>query len=673
MKLRLALLLRCLLAGMLALPGCALRDRPLSLSTDDDLEHYRTVATEVEYPKEPIPASQQAIQNLSPDTIGQGAQTQYWNITLEEALQSALQNSTVLRDLGGALLRTPALVHSTQQPAITESDPRFGVEAALSEFDAQFGTRVAAEKNNRAFNNVFLGGGTTVVKQDLLIMQQQLSKRAVTGTQLAMRHNTEYDANNQPANLFPSSWTTNIEMEARHPLFRGGGVMFNRIQGPEGLPGFANGVLIARINTDVTLTEFEAGVRDFCSNVENAYWDLYLAYRDLDAKIRARDTALESWRRVHALYEAGRAGGEAVKEAEAREQYFHFQEEVQNALAGRLIDGTQTFNGSSGGTLRQIQGVRVAERRLRLLMGVPIGDGRLIRPIDEPRMAEVIFDWEEVLQEALTRRVELRRQRWQVKRRELELIAARNFMLPNLDVVGLYRWRGFGHDLLSRQNPVDGQFSSAYQNFLSGNFQEWNLGMEFNMPIGFRRGNAAVRNAQLQLARERALLAEQERSVAHDLTNNIADAQRAYQISQTAYNRREAARSQLAAMQAAYESDQVPFFQVLDAQRRVAESETRFSQAQVDYALAVKNVHFEKGSLLDYNQVYLSEGPWPGKAYHDATRLKSERRILNYAIEEPGFFAAGPVAQGTTPAEQPVPLPPTTPQDSLPAPKQSGL
>ena len=36
------------------------------------------------------------------------------------------------------------------------------------------------------------------------------------------------------------------------------------------------------------LTEFELGVRNLISNVENAYWDLYFAYRDLHAKIVAR-------------------------------------------------------------------------------------------------------------------------------------------------------------------------------------------------------------------------------------------------------------------------------------------------------------------------------------------------------------------------------------------------
>jgi outer membrane protein TolC len=646
---KLCYLARFWLVTTLALPGCALSDKPMSFgNAEGDLDYFRNVATEIEYPDEPAPLNQQSLENLSPDVIGESGAPEYWDLKLEEAIQLALKNSDVLRDLGGTLLRTPALVNSTQQPALSESDPRFGIEAALSEFDAQFATRLRTEKNDRAFNNVFFGGGANIVQQDLAILQTQISKRGVAGTQMVARHNTDYDSNNEPANLFVSSFNTNLEMEVRQPLLREAGVLYNRIQGPNGVPGFANGVLVARINTDISLADFEAGVRDFTSNVENAYWDLYLAYRELDAKVRARDSALESWRRVHALYEAGRAGGEAEKEAEAREQYFRFQEEVQNSLAGRLIDGTQTYNGSSGGTQRQIQGVRVAERRLRLLMGLPISDGQLLRPADEPKMAKVVFNWEDVLQEALARRVELRRQRWMVKRRELELIASRNFMLPNLDVVGLYRWRGFGKHLLGNENAIDGEFSSAYQNLLDGNFQEWNLGMEFNVPLGFRRGNAAVRHAQLMLARERSLLAEQERSIAHDLTNNIADAERAYEVSQTSYNRRVAAQEQLRSMQAAFESDQVPFFQVLDAQRRLAEAESRFSLAQVDYALAVKNVHFEKGSLLDYNQIFLSEGPWPAKAYRDAMRLRPARRLLDYTLE-PNFISNGPIEQGTTP------------------------
>jgi len=59
--------------------------------------------------------------------------------------------------------------------------------------------------------------------------------------------------------------------------------------------------------------------------------------------------ALESWRRTHALFLAGRRGGEAEKEAEAREQYFQFQEDVENAWTGRLVDSTETYKAPAAG------------------------------------------------------------------------------------------------------------------------------------------------------------------------------------------------------------------------------------------------------------------------------------------------------------------------------------
>ena len=46
---------------------------------------------------------------------------------------------------------------------------------------------------------------------------------------------------------------------------------------------------------------------------------------------------------------------------------------------------------------------------------------------------------------------ELRRQKWVIKQRELQLIASKNFLLPRLDATGIYRWYGFGNDLWDSQ------------------------------------------------------------------------------------------------------------------------------------------------------------------------------------------------------------------------------
>jgi hypothetical protein len=631
--------------------GCGMRSSPLV--SPGELLHYQNVAElQVETPNLKPCADDPALATLSPEIINENGPVQYWDMKLADAMQTALARSKVMHDLGGAELRTPAEVRTISDPAIADTDPRYGVEAALSDYDAVFNSSVDSQHNHRALNNIFFGGGTRILIQDLDTFKNEIVKETPTGTQFTFRQNTVYDNNNEPGNLFPSAWDTNFEAEFRQHLLQGGGVEYNRIAGPHGSPGQLNGVLIARINTDVALTDFELGIRDLASNVENAYWDLYFAYRDLDAKVLARDNALESWRRTNALNLKGRRGGEAEKEAQVRQQYFQFQEEVENAWNGRLLDATHTDDGSGGGTFRGIGGVRVAERRLRRLLGLPISDGRLIRPADEPALAKMIFAWQEILPEALTRRAELRRQRWQIKRRELELIASRNFLLPTLDATGLYRFRGFGHDLINT-DPNQPEFASAFDDLATGKFQEWELGAQFSMPLGERKGHAAVRNAQLNLARERAILADQEQLVVHDLSNALAEVDRAYSVAQTAYNRRIAARTEVGATKAAFEADKVPLDLFLEAQRRQADAESGFFGALVEYALAIKNLHYAKGSLLDYNEIYLSEGPWPDKAYADAAKLKPKKHeLLDYRMK-PMPIGAGPIPQ---PAGSELPL-----------------
>ncbi len=560
----------------------------------------------------------------APRTLRDMEQVAYWNLTLQEAVHIALMNSKVLRDLGGTVVRSPNGVTTSLDPAVVETDPRTGVEAALSAFDAQLQSTFTSEKIDRRLNNRFVGNLGFLTGQ-VDTWDAEINKRAATGTQFALRRRIEHERDNNPGNEFPDgAWNVWYEGEARHPLLQGGGLKFNRIAGPNATPGVYNGVLVARIRTDVSLADFEIGLRDFVSNVENCYWDLYYAYRDLDAKLRARNAALETWRRIEALNAAGRRGGEAEKEAQSREQYFRFEADAQDSLAGRPLDGTRTNNGSLPGTFRGIPGVLVNEKRLRLIMNVPAEHERLICPIDEPPISAVRFDWDAITAEGLSRRAELRRQQWEVKRRELELLATKNFLLPRLDSFGRYRMRGFGDSLIDPDSSKP-RFDNAYQDLTDGEFAEWQLGLEFSAPLGFRQAHVNVHNAELRLARERALLQSQEREIIYALEQAIAEMDRSFLVMQTNFNRFMAARQQVAAVDAAYKDDRVELIAVLDAQRRLAEAESQHFKSRSEYAVALKNVHFEKGTLLDYNGVASSEGPWPAKAYQDAADLSARR------------------------------------------------
>ena len=587
---------------------------------------------------------------IGPNEVGRNFEPEYFHLTLEQAISMTLQNSKVLRDLGGSVLINPNGVRSSYDPAAVYSDPRFGEEAALSAFDASLGVSMFFDNNDRVVNSTFVGNGG-VFKQDLGNYNIELRKRSVTGTQMALRHVTEYDANNFVGNRFSSGWQTYFDAELRQPLLQGAGLRFNRIAGPSNQPGVINGVLIARIRSDVSLADFELGVRNLISNVENAYWDLYFSYYDLDAKKLARDESLALWKNKKAQQDQRLIGTTEVEQA--LEQYWRFESAVIDAYNGSLVDRTSTNNGSFSGTFRNPGGVRVSERRLRLIMGLPINSSQLIKPISNPPDAPMQFDWNACAGEALALRTEIRRQRWRVKQRELELIANKNFLTPRLDLVGRHRWRGFGQSLISQGGGAGPPtFTNAWGNLTNGDNQEWQLGVELDMPIGFRQGHAAVRNAELLLVRENVLLKEQERNVMYGLSNAFGEVERSFLLLQAQDNRLRAAEKQVETLKALQKDGKAAIDVLLEAQRQLVDSRIAYYQARVEYALSLKNLHFEKGTILDYNDVHLAESASPKSAYAEAKRRRQNSSTpLNYISRS---LTIGKTAKQASPSNIPV-------------------
>ncbi len=537
----------------------------------------------------------------------------------------ALSNSTVIRSLGGSVVQAPAGSPTIFQPALVETDPRSSVEAALSAFDAQLASSVSWNQIDRAINQTFSGLFLPTSQQAVNSFQAELAKTTATGARFALKHHINYNRTEipNPSLRFGSVYQLDYEAEYRQPLLQGAGVELNRIAGPNATAGSANGVLIARINTDITLSDFEASVTRLVFDVEQAYWDLYFAYRDLDAKLAGRESSLVTWRNIAERLRIGLRGGTPENEAQLRSQYFTFQAAVEDALS-------QLYS---------------REEQLRYLLGLPPNGPELIRPATEPSTAKLVFDWQAALNEACARRVELRRQKWQIKRRELELVAARNFLIPRLDAVALYRFRGLGDHLIRSPGPTG--FESAYQNLTGGDFQEWELGLQLNVPIGFRREYTAVRNAELQLARERAILREQEFRVTHDLSEAVRSAQRAFQLMKTNLNRRVAAYYEVEAMRARFETGFEQLDVLLQAERRLADADSAYYRALVDYMLAVRNVHYAKGSLLQYDDVALAEGPWSSEAYRDSVARSRHfaPRHFDFGLHHPQPLSRGRYGQ----------------------------
>jgi hypothetical protein len=80
----------------------------------------------------------------------------------------------------------------------------------------------------------------------------------------------------------------------------------------------------------------------------------------------------------------------------------------------------------------------------------------------------------------------------------------------------------------------------------------------------------------------------------------------------------------------------------------LAQAESDYYRSLVNYVKSISQVHFQKGSLLEYNGIFLAEGPWPGKAYFDARRRARARdasRYLDYGFTMPKVVSRGPYKQ----------------------------
>ncbi len=127
--------LTLVLASSLLLPGGCFMQSDRSFHSVVPKGVYEQVASEIEYPSESACTQMNADESLSsphPWTIQSQGTPQYWDISLEEVIQLTLANSRVLRDLGGSVVRSPATTRTAVDPAAIETDPRTGVEAALS-------------------------------------------------------------------------------------------------------------------------------------------------------------------------------------------------------------------------------------------------------------------------------------------------------------------------------------------------------------------------------------------------------------------------------------------------------------------------------------------------------------------------------------------------------------
>ena len=189
---------------------------------------------------------------------------------------------------------------------------------------------------------------------------------------------------------------------------------------PAGLEANRAPIVIARLNADAAVWRFKAEVMASVRSIEQQYWSLSQQQVQLWSSETAVALGEEILKREQSELEVGRGTRADVAEAQQRLEQF------------RLDFVTRTSD------------VITTERQLRNILGLPPADNRRIVPVTAPTEARLEPDWDASLAQMVTFQPDIVQQQLLVRVAELQLLLARNQLLPVLNFNALYQFNGLG-------------------------------------------------------------------------------------------------------------------------------------------------------------------------------------------------------------------------------------
>jgi outer membrane protein TolC len=567
------------------------------------------------------------------------------NISLEEALAIALEQGNT----GSQSLQFPGISNENLQTGVTDAvrvlrlDPAVSgaqIESALARFDVLWSSSMSWTKNDEAVVNTFASNG------DAASFNTGLYKALPAGGVAGITFATDYqkfDLNNVNAGFFRfnSAYKPRLRFGLEQPLLQGYGVEINQLlpthPGSFGIINLTQagplanavqpsgqgreGILISRVRFDQSNAEFERNINFLLLNVEYAYWNLYASY----GALYATDKALVD---AYGLYKVIRERTKGsiqppMDEKRTLAQLEDFRAQRYSAL-GAVIEN---------------------ERQLRSLLGMKDDMTRLV-PADVPVRAPYMANWTEALNEALNNRPELVLSRQDLKLRQFDVLVAKNLLQPDLRAFANYDINGIGERLDGSStfttvdqfgNPVANPHN-ALANFTADKFNNWSIGLRYNVPIGFRDAHAATRIARLNLLRSYAALQDNERKVIKQMENQYSRLVQFQRTMQAQHAKYLAARDwydiTLKRMPIAQDLS-VLVEQLLSAQQNVAAALTAEYRAEADYNNTLAAWQFAKGTIMQYDNINIASGPLPEAAQIRATDHFRERNNALLMRERP--------------------------------------
>lgn len=590
------------LVAIVAISLTALPVERTSAQLDEALPAHAMLPTAIPSPVLPIVPSV-APGYRAPEAAPSAAQIV--GVTAQPFVSIALQDAIAM-----ALLKNPNLAVSASNVRIA----RYNVVAIKGNYDLQLQLKPSSDFSVQPPQNAFEAGpgelgkytpapGTTsgpiyTTGPGNIIQHQSTFQYGVGGQtengmnyQAGIQQSRTY--NNTVFNAFNPYYVATLNLAVTQPLLKNSGMNATKRQ-----------LELAFVNEDARAVQALIDASNTISAVENAYWNLVAAWRNVAIQEGSLSEAIAQQRSNVRLARRGAAA--PIDAIESQTQVSNFQDNVYSALQ----------------TVSQLQ---VALKSLVVAdPGDPIWTANLV-PSTSVQQLPSVGELDQIVAAGEQNRPEVRQAEDKRLAADIDRVFAANQSLPQADLQVQYLSNGFAgilapvptfllnecfnvNRMLSCPTPppnTQGSMPFAYHNMWAGYFPTFNVALVVGYPI------------QGSLARGGRGVASEETTQAKILMQGVreriaAEARNALQSYKTALSKLSAARHSRAAAEAVYTSEVRQFhrgesttYLVLKRQVQVEQARGLELQAQTQLNQSIVELQRVDGTILTTNGVDL--------------------------------------------------------------------
>lgn len=488
---------------------------------------------------------EQVIQHTT-DSLKQLERPQQVRLSLADCVRRAIENNYTIR----------IEAHS---PAISQTQ----VVEAEAAFDTEFYLDTLYSKQDQATVSVFAAGSV-----DTRSVSGGFRKLLPSGMQTSVGLSLQRQQTNFPAEFqsLNPAYTSSFVAEFRQPLLRGFGLDVNRAQ-----------IEIRRAEQRTSYENFIQQVRDTLLRVESAYWALARARRAVVISAEALAQNYATWQNM-------------------------IQRLAHDATQVEVANSESRYRTAQVAFLESVKLVRDAEDQLKNLLNDPelkLSDDIEIVTGEVPVVAPTVLDQFAEVRTALEQRSEIRQAREQIEAARISTNAAKNAILPQLDLSFQYQVDGIGPSA-----------DSAFDNVTQARFQSYTVSVNFAYNFGERAARAAHRRARLQESQAVVALNQASDTIVQEVNDGIRTLLVRYEQIPPAVISVRAAERNLRSLQARTQRIDPSYLQTeLAAVEQLTNTRRTLLQVITEYNVGLIELERAKGTLLDYNNVVVTDAP----------------------------------------------------------------